>query len=449
MRYFITIINSIALLAALLYSQHNVSPGKGEAAATGPILYGINGSGQLYKIDVMNCTACPIANLTGTFGGATDLLVLPNGDILVNAGELKRYTLPNNNPNWIDPSGNGYEGSIMAPNGMIYLSSIVPSAGLSTYDYLTNTTTFIGNWPAGVVISEFFFQNGVLYGFGGLSGVQVVVQINTTTPNLSTILNAIPPIVNGGTTNGGYTTAFGNGGSGQQLDQYNVTTNSFTFICDLAPFLPGIVINGLSDLPPGVPVAPCLCTTFAGTVNNQTFNICVPGTVTVPYNTNAVLGSGDILRYILFSNTNDTLGSIIVQSSSAAIPFNSATMQTGVPYYLATIAGDNLNGNVDLSDPCLDISNVAAQVIWRPQPAVSFSTGNTNLCAGDCRTVTATLTGTPPFTLTYAVAGNGPQTQVFSGNTGTFQVCVPAGTPTGGLQVVATGLVDAWCGCSP
>ncbi len=445
MKPVILILSAVLLLTAALYLHYTMRPQQ-KTFMNGPILYGIQSGGQLYKIDVMNCTACPIANLTGTFGGASDLLVLPNGDILVNAGELKRYTLPNNNPNWIDPSGNGYEGSIMAPNGTIYLSSIVPSAGLSTYDYLTNNTTFIGNWPAGMVITEFFYQNGVLYGFGGLSGGQVVVQINTTTPSLSTVLNSIPPIVGGGTTNGGYTTAFGNGGSGLQLDQYNVATNSFTFVCDLAPFST-FSITGLSDLPSGVPIAPCLCTTFAGTVNNQTFNICVPGTVTVPYNTNAVLGSGDILRYILFSNTNDTLGSIIVQSSSPLIAFNPATMQTGVPYYLATIAGDNLNGNVDLSDPCLDISNVAAQVIWRPRPTVSFSTGNTNLCAGECRTVTAIFTGTPPFNLTY-ITPAGTVTQVFSGNTGAFQVCAPAGTAAGALNVQAIALTDAWCTCN-
>ena len=181
-------------------------------------------------------------------------------------------------------------------------------------------------------------------------------------------------------------------------------------------------------------------------MNNPAFNICVPGTVTVPYNNNAVLGSGDILRYILFSNLSDTVGSIIVQSSSATIPFNSSSMQTGVPYYLATIAGDNLNGNVDLSDPCLDISNVAAQVIWRPRPTVSFSTGNTNLCAGDCRTVTATFTGTPPFNLTYTTPA-GTVTQVFTVNTGSFQVCAPAGAAAGVLGVQATNLTDAWCTC--
>ncbi len=445
-KYTLILLTAASLLTAAgwFYTQQPTTAPTAALSANGPILYGIRPSGQLYKIDVMNCTACPIANLNLN-GAASDVLVLPNGDILVHSDGLQRFTLPNSTPIWTGAVGEGYDGSVLAPNGTIYLSRISPSDGLSIFDPLTNNITFIGNWPAGMVITEFFYQNGVLYGFGGLSGVPVVVQINTTTPSLSTVLNSTPPLGAGGTTSGGYTTSFG--GGGQLLYQYNVATNSFAFICDLALFLP-FGISGLSDLPLGIPVAPCLCATFAGTVNNQAFNICVPSAATVPYNNNAVLGSGDILRYILFSNPSDTLGSIIVQSSSAIIAFNPATMQTGVPYYLATIAGDNLNGNVDLSDPCLDISDVAALVIWRPRPTVSFSTGNTNLCAGDCRTVTATFTGTPPFTLTYTVAGSGPQTQVFSGNTGTFQVCVPAGTPTGSLQVVATGLVDAWCGCN-
>jgi hypothetical protein len=79
-------------------------------------------------------------------------------------------------------------------------------------------------------------------------------------------------------------------------------------------------------------MAPCICVTFASSVNNQTFNICLPGNVTVPYNNNATLAGNDILRFILFSNPSDTLGSIIVQGGSPDIAFNPAIMQTGVTY---------------------------------------------------------------------------------------------------------------------
>ena len=63
-----------------------------------------------------------------------------------------------------------------------------------------------------------------------------------------------------------------------------------------------------------------------------------------------------------------------------------------------------------------------------------------------CITVTATFTGMPPFNLTYTTP-IGTVTQVFTGNTGAFQVCAPAGTAAGALGVQATNLTDAWCTC--
>lgn len=434
------------LTAALYASEPTQAPPPNPLS--GPILYGIHASGQLYKVDVMNCTACPIANLNTNFGsGALDLLVLPDGDILVMAGGLSRYTLPNNNPIWTQTS-NVYEGSILAPNGTVYLSQVYPTTGLSTYDPVTNNLVYIGAWPPAIVVTEFFYQNGVLYGFASLNNnTGIVLQINTTDPSQSTIVQSGLYLTQGGATNEGYTTSLANAGQ-SVLYKYNVTTNTFEFKCDLNALIIGGGLTGLTDLPAGVQEAPCICVTAAGSVNNQTFNTCLPGSVTVPYNNNATLAGNDILRFILFSNPSDTLGSIIVQSGSPTIAFNPATMQTGVTYYLATLAGDNLNGNVDLNDPCLDISNIAAQVIWREKPTVNFTVANPNVCAGGCTSVTATFTGVPPFTLSYTTPGNGPQTQIFSGNSGTFQVCVPINAAAGSFQIPATSLVDAWCSCN-
>lgn len=83
-----------------------------------------------------------------------------------------------------------------------------------------------------------------------------------------------------------------------------------------------------------------------------------------------------------------------------------------------------------------------------PLPAVTFSVANPNVCAGACTTVTASFTGTPPFTLTYSTPTAGTVTQTFPGNSGTFQVCVPALAQPGSLQVSATGLTDANCTCN-
>jgi hypothetical protein len=411
-------------------------------AANGPILYGLSSGGVLYKIDPMTCTVCPIITFNN-ISSSVDVVVLPDGRILVNDFDgLRLYELPNPNTIWTDNIP--CEGSVLAPNGLVYLSSYDPNGGLSVFDPATNTVTFIGLWPTNYFIGEFFYQNGVLYASGteqvGPSSFPPrVFEINLDNPGLTTIVVSIPPVwTNGGFANEGYNTSVM---STNILRQYDVATNTLQTVCTLPAG-----VSGLSTLPAGVPEAPCQCLTNAGTVNPSLFNTCVPGNVTVPYNNNATLDGNDILRYILFSNLSDTLGSIIVQSSAPSIAFNPATMQTGVTYYLATIVGNNQGGNVNLSDPCLDISNTAAQVIWRPRPTVTFTVANPNICAGECRTVTTTLTGTSPFNLTYTTP-EGIVTQVFTSNTGAFQVCTPAGAATGALGVQATNLVDAWCTC--
>jgi hypothetical protein len=117
-----------------------------------------------------------------------------------------------------------------------------------------------------------------------------------------------------------------------------------------------------------------------------------------------------------------------------------------VPYYLVMAVGNNINGSVDLSDPCLKLSNYQF-VIWRPAPTVAFSVSNPNVCAGACTDITATFTGVPPFTLTYSATGIGAITQTFSSNTGAFQICLPPNTPAGAFSIQATGLGDFYCSC--
>lgn len=83
-----------------------------------------------------------------------------------------------------------------------------------------------------------------------------------------------------------------------------------------------------------------------------------------------------------------------------------------------------------------------------PNPAVSFSVANPNVCAGGCTNITANFTGIAPFTLTYSIPGAGESTQVFLNNSATFQVCVPPDAPPGSFQIQATALTDTNCTCN-
>jgi hypothetical protein len=339
-----------------------------------------------------------------------------------------------------------YQTGQLAPNGLVYLGG---TPGFGVFDPLTNTVTYIGDWPSGIIgVVELFYINGVLYGAGNDgSGINPLLQINITNPSQSTILSTIP--ITGGAEGGNWNgnAGFFYGNSLGDIYFYNPLDNSNTLICDI-PII-GFFI-GLSFPPPGLPEYGCIinCTTNAGTLPTAgPYNTCINSSLTFPAATGVVLDANDLLRYILFTNPSDTAGSIVATSSTPSFTFNAATMQTGITYYIAAMAGNNASGSINLNDPCLDFSN-ALQVIWRPLPAVSFSIsgGNPNLCGGECRTVVASLTGTPPFTLTYTTPA-GTFSQAFSGNSGSFQVCAPVGAAPGPLLVQATALVDGWCTC--
>ncbi len=190
---------------------------------------------------------------------------------------------------------------------------------------------------------------------------------------------------------------------------------------------------------------PCLLD--AGILDSAPLSLCPENKADIPPATFTYLEPDALLQYILFSDLNDTLGSIIATSNNPSFAFNPAIMQTGTTYYMASIIGENLNGNVDLSSYCLDLSN-AVPVIWWPQPTVAFSVNHPNLCKGDCTLVTTTFTGTPPFSLTYSNTFTGLETKIFQDNIGSFEICAPLDSPSGNLVIQAIELTDANCSCN-
>lgn len=425
-------------------------------SAQGVTLYGITAFGKIFKINTETCETCLILDVGPTTPdfGINDMVVLPDGDILVITEDgLRRYDPPSPTPVW--SNSEDYIGAYLGPDGLVYLSTPGVNgydAGLVAFDPATNTTTFIGFWPEAMIVQEFFFQNGVLYAHavqGPGNWVKKLVQVDLVVPGNTVIVQQNPPFnqaggTNGGFADGGFTTQiFGN----FVLFEYDAATNNYTQKCN---FPTNLGFSGLTGLPSGVSEEPCICNTYAGSIVSNPNNPCGTNSIIVPYNNNAQLESGDILQYVLFTDLNDTLGSIIVQSNSPNIAFNPATMQQGVTYYIATIAGNNVGGNVDLNDPCVDISNVAT-VTWRPRPSVSFTVSNPDVCAGNCLTVDVTLTGSPVYFLNYSLVSNGNNVgtffKAFVTNTGTMQVCIPSGVSPGSLTVQTTSLTDAYCPC--
>jgi subtilisin-like proprotein convertase family protein len=77
-------------------------------------------------------------------------------------------------------------------------------------------------------------------------------------------------------------------------------------------------------------------------------------------------------------------------------------------------------------------------------PTVTVSAANTEVCAGECQFVTATFTGTPPFSFVWRLEpDNINQTLSTPTNTITFAAC-PL-TPSGQAQVLICSITDAFC----
>lgn len=415
------------------------------------IVYGTyfqNNTTYLTAIDLNTCTACVVFEWPNTPN--QDVSILPDGRVVLlssNAPEIFVYTLPDPIPTIIPmpPPAPNVRGSIFI-NGLMYIHS---ASGLHAFDPLTNQINFIGAWPPAMTGSyEFYEVGGQVYAIGMGVGPRPIWQIDLQNPGNSVFVQNTVGYANqilSATSVSGVIYL----GANPWLVSYNPATNTFEEECNL----PSMGINGgvagLTFLPAGVPAPPCICSTEAGDMQAGAFDLCGNAPVQATHNGNEVLDGNDLLRFILFSDLNDTLGSIIFTAATPVFNF-APPLLYGQTYYIAAIAGNNLNGSVDLNDPCLDVSN-AVSVVWQPLPTVVLSVPNPNVCVGGCLEVQATLTGEAPFTLNGNLlsGGNavGTFAQTFAGNTGQFTVCVPPGVNPGALVVQPTALTDANCTC--
>ncbi|MEZ4934004.1 MAG: hypothetical protein R2788_18005 [Saprospiraceae bacterium] len=344
------------------------------------------------------------------------------------------------------------------PNGNLYYFKISFAGSnyetcLYEFDPLTGNDVLIG-CQDNYILANAFFWNGTLYSFGYEGPFpnqnHGLFSVVPGSPLGVTLVNALPGLCGGSTAAipgvGIYSTAVDINCNGNELYSYDLPGNTVNFECDLGNVC---YCYGATAVPPGFPPPPatCGCETDACEISSADTVLCTNETLDIT-STGSDLEPDDDLEYILFSDLSDTLGSILLTSSSTSFSFSDPPLQTGVTYYVAAIAGNELpGGGVDVTDICLDISN-AISVVWNPLPTVDFALANPDVCQGGCTDVEVTLTGTPPFSLTYDTPGNAGQTASFSGLTGSLQVCVPGNAAPGSFSLQSVSLSDSNCICN-
>ncbi len=252
-----------------------------------------------------------------------------------------------------------------------------------------------------------------------------------------------------------------NGGGGDNYDNTIFTDNTSQFITmGTSPYAGTFRPEGrITNLNNPYSNAPALGThTFANTYNGTNAD----GTWILYINDYVAIDYGVLNSWSITFNTNGAAPTANAGPDVNACPNQNTTLTaTGSGNYLwstgATTASISVapaattTYTVTVTSPGCGSDTDDVTVMVAAPPTVTLSANDPNLCQGDCQQVTATFTGTPPFSLTYhTIASNGVQmqfTQVFNSMSATFQVCPPPASAPGDLTVQAIILTDAFCTC--
>ncbi len=99
----------------------------------------------------------------------------------------------------------------------------------------------------------------------------------------------------------------------------------------------------------------CSCSTNAGQMDLQPLTACAGGTVAAQHAGGATLDTNDVAAYVLHDSPGPLLGTVFAQNETGIFSFQNG-MSYGTTYYVSYIAGNNLNGQPDPTDPCLSVA---------------------------------------------------------------------------------------------
>jgi hypothetical protein len=191
----------------------------------------------------------------------------------------------------------------------------------------------------------------------------------------------------------------------------------------------------------------CPIITDPGDMAAQLLSVCggsvVPNSAIGVFQNNAVLDGNDAQMFILHTNANATLGTVIAVDCDDAtfgdvdspLSFGSTglgVVTSGTVYYISSVAGDatglGVGGCVDLTAPNIQIS-IGEPVVWYQSSTATLSAvADTSACQGQSVALQVDLTGQGPWTLVYNVNGANP-----------VSVTVPVGGSPHIINVVTAG----------
>ncbi|MBL7828538.1 MAG: proprotein convertase P-domain-containing protein, partial [Saprospiraceae bacterium] len=392
-------------------------------------------------------------NTTGVFS-------LQNG---MNLGQTYYVSLVAGNPSGAFPDPMDPCFSVATGQPVIWLDTPAPNAGPN--DEICGETIFLGAassafagaWiqlsgpgtstfsNANNAISEVTVSSNGIYTYqwtetNGICSGSDVVQIEF---NQQPVLSPIVETCNG--TNTQYVVSFTvNGGQPPYQSQGIAgafTGNTFTSLPVANNSNYGFVIidaNGCNT-PTIAGAENCACTTDAGTMQVAPLVFCANTPATAVWNNDGNTDADDIIRFILHTNSGSSAGTVLATNNQPTFNFG-GNLQTGTVYYISAIAGSNVGGTINLTDPCLSVSP-GTPVQWKPMPTATLA-GTTAICEGSSTQITFQGTGTFPLSIQYS-DGTSNNSLNLASNAPLNLNLTPAATTTFSLLSVTDGSLPA------
>ncbi|MEM9547562.1 MAG: gliding motility-associated C-terminal domain-containing protein [Bacteroidota bacterium] len=128
----------------------------------------------------------------------------------------------------------------------------------------------------------------------------------------------------------------------------------------------------------------CPCVSEAGTMDETPINVCGDQDIMGIYNNDGFLDNNDGAQFILTTSSVNPTTTIVQISNDGTFSFQ-PPLSFNTTYYIFHIVGDANGSSVDLTDPCLSVSNFQS-VVWHEPPQITmqedFSTCDFTATAG-------------------------------------------------------------------
>ncbi len=179
----------------------------------------------------------------------------------------------------------------------------------------------------------------------------------------------------------------------------------------------------------------CNCSTDAGSMEIAPLVFCAFEPAVATWDNNGQLDGDDLLQFVLHTSGGLSLGQILATSSTPEFAFGTGLV-IGQTYYISAIAGNNINGSVDPTDPCFSIA-AGTPVRWKAVPNATLA-GTASICEGGNTTLTFNGTGQFPLTVTWEANGTTFNTAI-TGTQGATENVTPMTTTVYSIVSVQDG----------